>query len=169
MNTNTPKTRAEYIKEAERNIFTDACTPDEIAYNSMRAQIAQVYATLALSAPDTTPKEDGNALALLAALVSVIEWGIGRGIISCRPDYPEFAQMLDKATHYLRTCPVPTDETETLRKQNAELIKVLHRIAYEPFGPSDASDGFILVAIVELAINTLTSAESKGESHANRL
>lgn len=74
------KTRAEYIELAARFAAIGPATDaQEIAYNSMQLQRAQVYATLALSAPSTpltstapTP-EYSEALSAVAGVVELLD------------------------------------------------------------------------------------------------
>jgi hypothetical protein len=73
------KTRAEYIELAEHFAAVGtASTSEEIAYNSMLLQRAQVYATLALAAPiEPQPDASVELLSALKGMVHSVDYDSG--------------------------------------------------------------------------------------------
>jgi hypothetical protein len=52
-------------------------------------------------------------------------------------------------------CSVAPEDINTMRTENEKLRAALHKIAFEPFGPAEASATRVLLLITELARETL--------------
>lgn len=68
---------------------------------------------------------------------------------------------MEEKTERACTCPKCNEQFDRLETINAELLEALKRIAFEPFGPSDATHEQVLEAITELARAAIAKATAK--------
>jgi hypothetical protein len=59
------------------------------------------------------------------------------------------------------TCGVAPEDINNLRAEIERLRAALHKIAFKPFGPADASATRMLLLITELARDTLTADQAR--------
>jgi hypothetical protein len=81
-------------------------------------------------------------------------YATGRG--ACISLHGQHMNAVLMSAHECPKCGVAPEDIDSMRTEIEKLRAALHKIAFEPFGPPDASATRVLLLIMELARETLT-------------